>query len=146
MIAVGGRRVRVPRKLTPSGRVFNISIMGRGQHDIVTAAISMCDHVRVGTKDYAFDRSGDVVSTHELVKETAGIAQTIGQPLANVGQARKMIGLSGGKDRREVEQAFKCWADPAEITEPIDFLAGQGSPFVTGRLVECDASPDRQQS
>jgi len=40
---------------------------------------------------------------------------------------------------REAEQAFKRWADPMEIAEPIYFLANEGASFVTGAdwLVDC---------
>lgn len=84
------------RRLMPDGCVCNVSIMGEGQRDILTAAIINGDHVRVGTEDYPFDHSGKVVATHELVKETAEMAKALGRLLATVKQARKMIGL---KDR-----------------------------------------------
>lgn len=43
------------------------------------------------------------------------------------------------KQEREAEQAFKRWADPAEIAKPIYFLASEGASFVTGAdwLVDC---------
>jgi NAD(P)-dependent dehydrogenase (short-subunit alcohol dehydrogenase family) len=43
------------------------------------------------------------------------------------------------KKEGEAEQAFKRWADPAEIAEPIYFLASDGASFVTGAdwLVDC---------
>jgi cyclopentanol dehydrogenase len=43
------------------------------------------------------------------------------------------------KREREAEQAFKRWADPAEIAAPIYFLASEGASFVTGAdwLVDC---------
>lgn len=43
------------------------------------------------------------------------------------------------KKDREAEQAFKRWADPAEIAAPIYFLASEGASFVTGSdwLVDC---------
>jgi NAD(P)-dependent dehydrogenase (short-subunit alcohol dehydrogenase family) len=43
------------------------------------------------------------------------------------------------KHQREAEQAFKRWADPAEIAKPIYFLASQAASFVTGAdwLVDC---------
>ena len=43
------------------------------------------------------------------------------------------------KKDREAEQAFKRWADPLEIAEPIYFLASEGASFVTGSdwLVDC---------
>ncbi len=43
------------------------------------------------------------------------------------------------KKEREAEQAFKRWADPLEIAEPVYFLASEGASFVTGAdwLVDC---------
>lgn len=43
------------------------------------------------------------------------------------------------KQAREAEQAMHRWADPAEIAEPIYFLASEGASFVTGAdwLVDC---------
>ncbi len=43
------------------------------------------------------------------------------------------------KKEREAEQAFKRWADPSEIAEPIYFLASNGASFVTGSdwLIDC---------
>ena len=43
------------------------------------------------------------------------------------------------KKDREAEQAFKRWAVPMEIAEPIYFLASEGASFVTGTdwLVDC---------
>jgi NAD(P)-dependent dehydrogenase (short-subunit alcohol dehydrogenase family) len=43
------------------------------------------------------------------------------------------------KKIREAEQAFRRWADPAEIAEAIFFLAGGASSFITGTdlLVDC---------
>jgi 3-keto-5-aminohexanoate cleavage enzyme len=81
------------RKLMPEGSVCNVSIMDRGQRDILAAAIINGDHVRVGTEDYPYDHSGKLVTTHELVRETAEMARALGRPLATVRQARKMIGM-----------------------------------------------------
>jgi NAD(P)-dependent dehydrogenase (short-subunit alcohol dehydrogenase family) len=52
---------------------------------------------------------------------------------------RTGIPVEDVKKEREAEQAFKRWADPAEIAEPIYFLASQGASFVTGSdwLVDC---------
>lgn len=43
------------------------------------------------------------------------------------------------KKDREAEQAFKRWADPAEIAAPIYFLASDQASFITGTdlLVDC---------
>jgi len=84
------------RQLMPAGCVCNVSIMGEGQREIITAAILQGDHVRVGTEDYPFNHAGEVATTHELVRETAEIAQAMGRPLATIDQAREMIGVHGG--------------------------------------------------
>jgi len=81
------------RKLMPAGCVCNVSIMGRGQGDVITAAILNGDHVRVGTEDYPFNHRRKLASTHELVQETAEIARTLGRPLATIKQTRRLIGL-----------------------------------------------------
>jgi 3-keto-5-aminohexanoate cleavage enzyme len=81
------------RRLMPEGCVCNVSIMGDGQREIITAAILNGDHVRVGTEDLPFDHSGKLVDTPALVRETAEMARALGRPLATVKQARKMIGL-----------------------------------------------------
>jgi 3-keto-5-aminohexanoate cleavage enzyme len=77
----------------PAGCICNVSIMGEGQRDILATAIIHGDHVRVGTEDLPHDHNGKLVTTHELVLETAEMARTLGRPLATVKQARKMIGL-----------------------------------------------------
>ncbi len=81
------------RKLMPQCCVCSVSIMGESQREIITAAILRGDHVRVGTEDYPFDLAGKVAATHQLVRETAEIARSIGRPLATIDQAREMIGL-----------------------------------------------------
>jgi 3-keto-5-aminohexanoate cleavage enzyme len=82
------------RALMPKGAVCNVSIMGDGQREILTAAILSGDHVRVGTEDLPFDQHGALAATHELVAQVAGIARALGRPLASVKQARRMIGLA----------------------------------------------------
>jgi 3-keto-5-aminohexanoate cleavage enzyme len=81
------------RRLMPEGCACNVSIMGEGQREIITAAILNGDHVRVGTEDLPFDHSGKLADTAALVRETAEMARTLGRPLATIKQARKMIGL-----------------------------------------------------
>jgi 3-keto-5-aminohexanoate cleavage enzyme len=84
------------RRLMPPDCLCSVSIMGEGQGEMVTTAILMGDHVRVGTEDYPYNHAGEVFATHALVKETAEIARAIGRPLATIEQARHMIGLHGG--------------------------------------------------
>ncbi|MGA2490707.1 MAG: 3-keto-5-aminohexanoate cleavage protein [Anaerolineales bacterium] len=80
------------RRLMPEGCVCNVSIMGEGQREIISAAILMGDQVRVGTEDLPYDHQGNLVTTHELVRKTAEMACALGRPLATVQQAREMIG------------------------------------------------------
>lgn len=80
------------RSLMPSGCVVNVSIMGKEQREIITAAILNGDHVRVGTEDYPFNHREELATTAELVKQTAEIARSLGRPLATVDQTRAMIG------------------------------------------------------
>jgi NAD(P)-dependent dehydrogenase (short-subunit alcohol dehydrogenase family) len=53
--------------------------------------------------------------------------------------ARTGLPFDKVKVAREAEQAFQRWAEPAEIAEPIYFLASEGASFVTGAdwLVDC---------
>ncbi len=53
--------------------------------------------------------------------------------------SRTGMSFEAVKKEREAEQAFKRWADPAEIAKPIYFLASEGASFVTGAdwLVDC---------
>jgi len=52
---------------------------------------------------------------------------------------RTGVPFEQAKHEREGEQAMRRWADPAEIAEPIYFLASEGASFVTGAdwLVDC---------
>jgi 3-keto-5-aminohexanoate cleavage enzyme len=81
------------RRQMPEGCVCNVSIMGEGQREIISAAIINGDHVRVGTEDQPFDHQGKLVDTPALVREAAEMARAFGRPLATIQQARRMIGL-----------------------------------------------------
>lgn len=81
------------RQHMPQGSTINLSIMGKEQINILTTAILMGDHVRVGTEDYPFLHSGEVGTTHELVHEIANVARAIGRPLATIEDARRITGL-----------------------------------------------------
>jgi len=81
------------RRLLPPGCAVTVSIMHEDQIKILTAAILQGDHVRVGTEDYPYLKSGKLAKTHELVAEIASISRSLGRPVASVKQARKMLGL-----------------------------------------------------
>lgn len=82
------------RKHMPEGSIINVSIMGKEQMEIVTAAIAQGDHIRVGTEDYPYDLSGKLAPTHELVAAAANIARSMGREIASVPQAREITGLN----------------------------------------------------
>lgn len=82
------------RKHMPAGSVINVSIMGEKQMEIVTAAIALGDHVRIGTEDYPYDLAGKIAPTHELVAAAARIARSMGRPVATTQQAREIVGLN----------------------------------------------------
>ena len=80
------------RKYMPSGCVTSVSVMGKEQVALLTAAIVTGDHVRVGTEDYPFNRKGGIAATCELVSEIVEIALSVGRPIASVEEARKITG------------------------------------------------------
>ncbi len=81
------------RQYMPQGSAINLSVMDKKQVDILTAAILLGDHVRIGTEDYPFLHDGQVATTHELVSEIANVARAIGRPLATVEEARRITGV-----------------------------------------------------
>jgi len=83
------------RRLLPPGCVVVVSIMHENQIKILAAAILEGDHVRVGTEDYPYTKSGKLAKTHELVGEIASISRSLGRPVASVKQTRKIFGLDG---------------------------------------------------
>jgi len=82
------------RRLLPPGCAVVVSIMHEDQMKILAAAILEGDHVRVGTEDYPYTKSGKLAKTHELVEEIASISRSLGRPIADVKQARKILGLN----------------------------------------------------
>jgi 3-keto-5-aminohexanoate cleavage enzyme len=81
------------RRLMPEGSLITISVMAPEQRDLIAAAITHGDHIRVGTEDYPFDRNGDLAPTHRLVAEAAELAEMLGRPLASIEQARELCDL-----------------------------------------------------
>jgi 3-keto-5-aminohexanoate cleavage enzyme len=77
----------------PEGSICTVSIMHKNQIKIATAAIAQGDHVRVGTEDYPFNRSGQLAPTFELVEEATSIAKAIGRPIATVQKTRDILGF-----------------------------------------------------
>ena len=80
----------------PDGCLATLSAMGPGQFRLLVAAITLGDHVRVGTEDYPFDRFEKPAATHELVAQIAEVAAAVGRPVATPQQAREIAGIAGG--------------------------------------------------
>jgi 3-keto-5-aminohexanoate cleavage enzyme len=81
------------RRNLPGECVATVSAMGEEQFRLLVAAITLGDHVRVGTEDHPFDRFGQPAATHELVEQIADVARAVGRPIATPEQAREITGL-----------------------------------------------------
>jgi 3-keto-5-aminohexanoate cleavage enzyme len=82
------------RRHLPEGSVATVSIMDERQIDVIAGAIVRGDHVRVGTEDHPFARSGELAPTHDLVAEVVELAEVLGRPVATPHQARPMVGVA----------------------------------------------------
>jgi 3-keto-5-aminohexanoate cleavage enzyme len=81
------------KSLMPEDCVITVSIMCEEQMDILAAAITHGDNVRVGTEDWPYLQNGKIAATHELVKEIADISRSLGREVATPAQAREMTGI-----------------------------------------------------
>jgi 3-keto-5-aminohexanoate cleavage enzyme len=81
------------KSLMPENCAMTVSIMCPQQMDILVAAITHEDNVRVGTEDYPYNQQGKLATTPELVKEIADISRALGREVATPAQARDMLGL-----------------------------------------------------
>jgi 3-keto-5-aminohexanoate cleavage enzyme len=81
------------RKQMPENCAVTVSIMDERQMDILVAAITQGDNVRVGTEDYPYNKQGKLCPTHELVKEIADISRRLGREVAIPAQAVEMLGI-----------------------------------------------------
>ncbi len=81
------------RRYMPKDSVITVSIMGEGQLELIACALARGDHVRVGTEDNPYSRSGSIVPTYELVREAAEMARSMGRSIATPAMARQMLGI-----------------------------------------------------
>jgi 3-keto-5-aminohexanoate cleavage enzyme len=77
----------------PKDCVITVSIMCKEQMDILVAAITHGDNVRVGTEDWPYLQNGKLAQTWELVKEVADISRSLGREVATPDIARGLCGL-----------------------------------------------------
>jgi 3-keto-5-aminohexanoate cleavage enzyme len=81
------------KSLVPKDCVITVSIMCEEQMDILVAAITNGDNVRVGTEDWPYLQNGKIAKTWELVKEIADISRSLGREVATPAIARELTGL-----------------------------------------------------
>lgn len=78
----------------PDNSVFGCIAVGPTQWAMLTAAIIMGGHVRVGMEDnYYLGRGQMAKSNGELVEKIVRIAGELGRPIATPAQAREILGL-----------------------------------------------------
>jgi 3-keto-5-aminohexanoate cleavage enzyme len=79
------------RQMMPPECAVTVSVMGPDRWPILAAAVTLGDHVRVGTEDYARDRSGEPCQASDLVREVTELAAAVGRPIASVDNARELL-------------------------------------------------------
>ena len=82
------------RRHLPEGSLATVSVMGTGELEILAAAITHGDHVRVGTEDQPHLQDGTLGPTSELVAEVRRLAEAAGRRIATPDEARGLIGIA----------------------------------------------------
>ncbi|HWD18979.1 MAG TPA: 3-keto-5-aminohexanoate cleavage protein [Verrucomicrobiae bacterium] len=79
----------------PDGFVYNTSVMDPEEHwRVLTMAIMLGGHVRVGMEDNPFLRSGEYAKSNaQLVEKIVRIAREVGRDIATPEEARKIGGI-----------------------------------------------------
>jgi len=80
----------------PKGFVYNTSVMDPEEHwRVLTMAILLGGHVRVGMEDNPFLKPGQYAGSNaELVEKIVRIAREVGREIASPAEARKIAGIS----------------------------------------------------
>ena len=82
------------RKLMPEGSMVSVSVMDRSQLEVLTAAITRGDHVRVGTEDNPFIGEAPA-DAPQLVRRISRVSKALGRPVASVDEAAGLLGVRG---------------------------------------------------
>ncbi|RXK51421.1 BKACE family enzyme [Halorientalis pallida] len=78
----------------PEGTLFNTLGFGPHQLAFATMGILFGGHVRVGLEDNVYYERGEIAESNaQLVERVAGVAETLGRPVATTEQAREILGL-----------------------------------------------------
>jgi len=86
--------MQLVEKFLPKSALLNVIGVGPCQTAMITLAILMGHHVRVGMEDsYYYDAGVLAKSNAQLVERVVRIARELGRPVATPAQAREMMGL-----------------------------------------------------
>jgi len=78
----------------PDGALFNTLGFGPHQLAFATMGILFGGHVRVGLEDNVYYERGELAQSNaQLVERVAGVAETLGRPVATPDEARDILGL-----------------------------------------------------
>jgi 3-keto-5-aminohexanoate cleavage enzyme len=78
----------------PENVNWNVSVMDPAHWSLLSLAIAMGGHVRVGWEDYPYLPNGELAKTNaELVQVVVDMAANIGRPIATPAQARQIAGI-----------------------------------------------------
>jgi 3-keto-5-aminohexanoate cleavage enzyme len=93
----------------PSGWMYNTSVMDpQEQWKVLTTAIILGGHVRVGMEDNPFLAPGQYArSNAELVDKIVRIARELGREIASPDEARRMVWPNGARAAQGAAQARK---------------------------------------
>jgi 3-keto-5-aminohexanoate cleavage enzyme len=81
-------------KYIPNECVCSVSVMGPDQEVVLTHAIELKKHVRVGTEDYPYLKKGVLAKDNsELVRKIVNISKEKKRDVADPSEARKIIGI-----------------------------------------------------
>lgn len=78
----------------PKESLFSVIGIGAAQFPIITLAMILGHHVRVGLEDNVYYAPGEpAISNAQMVERVVRIAKELGRPIATPAQAREMMGL-----------------------------------------------------
>jgi len=89
------------RRCIPEGTMWSVCAVGLNEWPMVTTAIILGGHVRVGFEDNIYLKRGVVAKSNaEMVEKVVRIAKELDREIASVDEARSMLGLSKYSNRR----------------------------------------------
>ncbi len=81
----------------PRAGTWSVTGIGRHQLPLTTLAGLLGGHMRVGFEDNIYYRRGELATSNaHLVARARRIAEELGRPIATPGEARKILGATGG--------------------------------------------------